>query len=55
MLVACLETDILNQAVVAKLLHDHILYDYPNADARHLSNEPLQIPAPAITGAPGER
>jgi len=38
-LTECLETDQFNIAVVAKLLHDIILFDYPKADTTNLSDE----------------
>ena len=38
-LTECLETDVFNLGTVAKLLHDLIMHDDPNADTRTLSDE----------------
>lgn len=39
----CLETDAFNIDVVAKYLHDLILYDYPGADTANLTDEQFVI------------
>lgn len=41
--IKCLETDAYNLKVVAKHLYDLIMYDFPNADTKNLTDEQIAV------------